>query len=93
MLYQNDDSGKDYTGGFLAGLGKENESLVTAKASYEVTDPTVDSQIIQIKNSGATVFFNDAAPRPRRRQSARSPTSAGSRRTSSPTFRPRSRRC
>ena len=63
MLYQNDDSGKDYTGGFLAGLGKENEKLVTAKVSYEVTDPTVDSQIIQIKNSGANVFFNDAAPK------------------------------
>jgi len=43
MLYQNDDSGKDYTGGFLAGLGKENEKYVTAKVSYEVTDPTVDS--------------------------------------------------
>lgn len=63
MLYQNDDSGKDYTGGFLAGLGKENEKLVSAKVSYEVTDPTVDSQIIQIKNSGANVFFNDAAPK------------------------------
>jgi branched-chain amino acid transport system substrate-binding protein len=63
MLYQNDDSGKDYTGGFLAGLGKENEKLVTAKVSYEVTDPTVDSQIIQIKDSGANVFFNDAGPK------------------------------
>ena len=63
MLYQNDDSGKDYTNGFLAGLGKENQHLVVAKVSYEVTDPTVDSQIIQIKNSGANVFFNDAAPK------------------------------
>ncbi|MBS0521385.1 MAG: ABC transporter substrate-binding protein [Proteobacteria bacterium] len=63
ILYQNDDSGKDYSGGFLAGLGKENEHLVTAKVSYEVTDPTVDSQIIQIKNSGANVFFNDGAPK------------------------------
>lgn len=63
ILYQNDDSGKDYTAGFLAGLGKENEKYVTAKVSYEVTDPTVDSQIIQIKNSGANVFFNDGAPK------------------------------
>src|SRR5471032_930830 len=63
MLYQNDDSGKDYTGGFLTGLGKENQHLVTAKVSYEVTDPTVDSQIIQLKNSGANVFFNDAGPK------------------------------
>jgi branched-chain amino acid transport system substrate-binding protein len=63
MLYQNDDSGKDYTAGFLKGLGKENERLVSAKVSYEVTDPTVDSQIIQIKNSGATVLFNNANPK------------------------------
>jgi branched-chain amino acid transport system substrate-binding protein len=63
MLYQNDDSGKDYTGGFLDGLGKENQKYVVAKVSYEVTDPTVDSQIIQVKNSGANVFFNDAAPK------------------------------
>ncbi len=63
ILYQNDDSGKDYSGGFLSGLGKEYEHLVSAKVSYEVTDPTVDSQIIQIKNSGANVFFNDGAPK------------------------------
>jgi branched-chain amino acid transport system substrate-binding protein len=63
MLYQNDDSGKDYTNGFLDGLGKENQKYVTAKVSYEVTDPTVDSQIIQIKDSGANVFFNDAGPK------------------------------
>ncbi|WP_428670272.1 ABC transporter substrate-binding protein [Reyranella sp.] len=63
MLYQNDDSGKDYIGGFLDGLGKENQKCVTAKVSYEVTDPTVDSQIIQIKNSGANVFFNHSAPK------------------------------
>jgi branched-chain amino acid transport system substrate-binding protein len=63
ILYQNDDSGKDYSGGFLDGLGKEYQNLVTAKVSYEVTDPTVDSQIIQIKNSGANVFFNDGAPK------------------------------
>ena len=63
ILYQNDDSGKDYSGGFLDGLGKENQHLVTAKVCYEVTDPTVDSQIIQIKYSGANVFFNDGAPK------------------------------
>ena len=63
VLWQNDDSGKDYVGGFMKGLGKENEKMVVASVSYEVTDPTVDSQIIQLKNSGATVFFNDAAPK------------------------------
>jgi branched-chain amino acid transport system substrate-binding protein len=63
ILYQNDDSGKDYSAGFLKGLGKEYEHLVSAKVSYEVTDPTVDSQIIEIKNSGANIFFNDGAPK------------------------------
>jgi branched-chain amino acid transport system substrate-binding protein len=63
VLWQNDDSGKDYFAGFLKGLGKENEKLVIASVSYEVTDPTVDSQIIQLKNSGANVFFNEAAPK------------------------------
>jgi len=63
ILWQNDDSGKDYVAGFMKGLGKEHEKMVVASVSYEVTDPTVDSQIIQLKNSGATVFFNDAAPK------------------------------
>lgn len=63
ILWQNDDSGKDYVAGFMKGLGKANEKLVVASVSYEVTDPTVDSQVIQLKNSGANVFFNDAAPK------------------------------
>jgi len=63
MLYQNDDSGKDYLNGFIAGFGKDKDKFLIKTVSYEVTDPTVDSQIIQIKNSGANVFFNDAAPK------------------------------
>jgi branched-chain amino acid transport system substrate-binding protein len=63
VLYQNDDSGKDYVGGFKKGLGKDNLGKIVAEASYEVTDPTVDSQIIQLKNSGANILFNDAAPK------------------------------
>lgn len=63
ILWQNDDSGKDYVGGFMAGLGKANEKIVARSVSYEPTDPTVDSQIIQLKDSGANVFFNDAAPK------------------------------
>jgi branched-chain amino acid transport system substrate-binding protein len=63
MMYQNDDSGKDYLNGFQKGLGPEGLKQLVATVSYEVTDPTVDSQIIQLKDSGATVFFNDAAPK------------------------------
>jgi branched-chain amino acid transport system substrate-binding protein len=58
ILMQNDDYGKDYYNGFLRGLGKENEKLIVHRATYEVTDPTVDSQMIALKNSGANVFFN-----------------------------------
>src|SRR5216683_1701077 len=63
MMYQNDGSGKDYLNGFQKGLGPEGMKQLVATVSYEVTDPTVDSQIIQLKDSGATVFFNDAAPK------------------------------
>jgi branched-chain amino acid transport system substrate-binding protein len=63
MLYQNDDSGKDYLNGFIAGFGAQKDKFLIKTASYEVTDPTVDSQIIQLKDSGADVFFNDAAPK------------------------------
>jgi ABC-type branched-subunit amino acid transport system substrate-binding protein len=63
ILWQNDDSGKDYVGGFMKGLGKDNEKLVVSSVSYEVTDPTVDSQVIQIKSSGANIVFIETAPK------------------------------
>jgi branched-chain amino acid transport system substrate-binding protein len=63
VLMQNDDYGKDYYNGFLRGLGKENEKLIVHRATYEVTDPTVDSQMIALKNSGANVFFNITIPK------------------------------
>jgi branched-chain amino acid transport system substrate-binding protein len=63
ILWQNDDSGKDYVGGFMDGLGKENHAKVVRSVSYEATDPTIDSQIIQLKGSGANVFFNECAPK------------------------------
>ena len=62
ILMQNDDYGKDYYEGFKEGLGKEAGRIVK-HVSYEVTDPTVDSQIIQLKDSGANVFFNIATPK------------------------------
>jgi branched-chain amino acid transport system substrate-binding protein len=63
ILWQNDDSGKDYVGGFMKALGKDNEKLVVASVSYEVTDPTVDSQIIQLKSAGANIVFIETAPK------------------------------
>jgi ABC-type branched-subunit amino acid transport system substrate-binding protein len=63
ILMQNDDFGKDYLEGFKEGLGKDNAGLIAKLATYEVTDPTVESQIIQLKDTGANVFFNIATPK------------------------------
>ena len=63
VLYQNDDYGKDYLEGFEAGLGDKAKTMIVAKASYEVTDPTVDSQMVSLKSSGADVFFNVTTPK------------------------------
>jgi branched-chain amino acid transport system substrate-binding protein len=62
VLMQNDDYGKDYWEGFKEGLGKDANKVVK-HATYETTDPTVDSQVIQLKDSGANVFFNIAIPK------------------------------
>ena len=63
VLMQNDDFGKDYLDGFKEGLGKDAGKVIAKLVTYEVTDPTVDSQIIQLKDSGANVFFNIATPK------------------------------
>jgi ABC-type branched-subunit amino acid transport system substrate-binding protein len=63
VLYQNDDYGKDYLKGFEEGLGEAAKKLIVLKQSYEVTDPTIDSQIVNLKNSGANVFFNITIPK------------------------------
>ena len=62
VLMQNDDYGKDYWGGFKEGLGKSVDKVVK-HVSYEQTDPTVDSQVIQLKASDANVFFNITTPK------------------------------
>src|SRR6187551_367792 len=54
VLYQNDDLGKDYQNGIKAGLGDKAAKMIVAEASYEVADPTIDSQILKIKDAGAT---------------------------------------
>ena len=63
ILYQNDDYGKDYLKGFEDGLGPAAAKLIVLKQSHEVTDPTIDSQIINLKNAGANVFFNITIPK------------------------------
>jgi branched-chain amino acid transport system substrate-binding protein len=63
VLYQNDDLGKDYVKGLKDGLGAKATAMIAAEASYETSDPTVDSQIVGLKASGATVFVNIATPK------------------------------
>jgi branched-chain amino acid transport system substrate-binding protein len=63
ILYQNDDYGKDYVKGLKDGLGDASKKLIVMEQSYEVTDPTVDSQIVNLKNSGANVFYNVTIPK------------------------------
>ena len=63
VLYQNDDYGKDYRKGLHDGLGEHAKKLIVMEQTYEVTDPTIDSQIVNLKNSGANVFFNVSIPK------------------------------
>jgi branched-chain amino acid transport system substrate-binding protein len=63
VLYQNDDYGKDYLKGFEDGLGDKAKTMIISKVTYEVTDPTVDSQMVSLKSSGADTFFNITTPK------------------------------
>jgi branched-chain amino acid transport system substrate-binding protein len=62
ILYQNDDYGKDVVKGLKDGLG-DKTSMIIAEAPYETSDPTVDSQIVKLKASGADIFLNVATPK------------------------------
>lgn len=63
ILFQNDDFGKDYVNGIRARLGDKAASMIVSQVSYEVTDATVDSQIVSLKASGADTFINACAPK------------------------------
>src|SRR5690349_22450566 len=63
ILYQNDDYGKDYVKGMKDGLGEKAKTMIISEQPYETSDPTVDSQIINLKASGADVFFNVTTPK------------------------------
>jgi len=63
ILYQNDDYGKDYLKGFKDGLGDKAASMIVAEVSYEVSDPSIDTQIVTLQASGADTFFNITTPK------------------------------
>jgi branched-chain amino acid transport system substrate-binding protein len=63
ILYQNDDLGKDYVKGLKDALGAKASSMIVAEKSYELSDPTVDSQMVTLKASGADLFYNITTPK------------------------------
>ncbi len=63
ILFQNDDYGKDYVEGFKAGLGAKAAAMIVSEQTYEVTDPTVNSQVVNLQASGATIFFDVSGPK------------------------------
>jgi ABC-type branched-subunit amino acid transport system substrate-binding protein len=63
VLYQNDDLGKSYLQGLRDGLGAKAGSMILMMAPYETSDPTVDSQVVSLKSSGADLFYNVAIPK------------------------------
>jgi ABC-type branched-subunit amino acid transport system substrate-binding protein len=56
ILYQNDDFGKEYVAGLREGLGARAKAMMVGEQSFEVTDPTVESQVIALRGSGADVL-------------------------------------
>lgn len=63
VLYQNDDFGKDVLENFKEGLGERAKTMIVAERSYEISDPTVDSQLVTLKGSGADTFLSLTTPK------------------------------
>jgi branched-chain amino acid transport system substrate-binding protein len=62
-LYENDDFGKDYLAGLKNGLGSDHAGMIVKEASFDVSEPTVDSEVITLHGSGADVFVIAATPK------------------------------
>jgi len=63
ILYQNDDFGKDYLTGFHEAFGADTSKIIVAEVPYEVTAPTVESQVVQIKGANPDIFVNITTPK------------------------------
>jgi branched-chain amino acid transport system substrate-binding protein len=63
VLYQNDDYGKDFLTGLKNALGNDAKAKIVAEATYELADPTIDSQVIQLKASGADTLLHFSTPK------------------------------
>jgi len=63
IFYQNDDLGRDYIAGLKTGLGEKAATMIVGEASYELSDPTIDSQIVKLKSLGADLLYDASTPR------------------------------
>jgi branched-chain amino acid transport system substrate-binding protein len=63
LLYQNDDSGKDYLTGLREALGAKANEMLASATPYDVSDATIDSQIVRLKSAGIDVLVDMAAPK------------------------------
>jgi branched-chain amino acid transport system substrate-binding protein len=63
VLYQNDDMGRDYLAGLKSGLGEKAASMIVGEVSYEVADPTVDSQVVKLKSLGIDLLYDASTPK------------------------------
>jgi branched-chain amino acid transport system substrate-binding protein len=63
VLYQNDDFGKDYLAGLKAGFGDQYDKFIIKTASYEATDPTIDSQLVTLQGAGCDTLISAATPK------------------------------
>lgn len=63
IVYQNDDYGRDYLKGFKDGLGDKAKTMIVKELTYEATDATIDSQLVELKATGADIFFNITIPK------------------------------
>ena len=63
ILYQNDDLGRDYIAGLKTGLGEKAATMIVGEVSYELSDPTIDSQIVKLKSLGADLLYDASTPR------------------------------
>jgi ABC-type branched-subunit amino acid transport system substrate-binding protein len=63
VLYQNDDLGRDYLNGLKAGLGDNASKMIVGEASYEISDPTIDSPLLRLKDAGADLLFSASTPK------------------------------
>jgi ABC-type branched-subunit amino acid transport system substrate-binding protein len=63
IFYQNDDLGRDYVTGLKEALGDKAKTMIVGEASYELSDPTIDSQIVKLKSMGVDLLYNASTPK------------------------------